>query len=88
LTVFCSVAREFLFCCAAKILEANTSNSNWLYFVLPRSEKLWDLPTKATQIGCTLVCHAAKILEFDDKTAFCSAVQRKFWNLSNKNHSN
>jgi hypothetical protein len=33
---------SILFCRAAKILEfANESNSNWLYFVLARSENFW-----------------------------------------------
>jgi hypothetical protein len=55
-TVFCSAAQR-------KTLGfANKSNSNCLYFGLPRRQIFWNL----------------------DKTAFCSAAQPKFWNLSTK----
>jgi hypothetical protein len=36
---------------AAKIFELRTKA---LFFVQPRSEELWNLPTRATQINCIL----------------------------------
>jgi hypothetical protein len=60
-----------------------------LYFVQPRSEKCWDLPTKATQIDCTLSSRAAKIFGICQQkqlksTVFCPAAQRKILNLPTK----
>jgi hypothetical protein len=38
----------------------NKSNSNSLYFIQPRSEKFWNLPTKATLIDCILFSSAVE----------------------------
>jgi hypothetical protein len=57
LTVFC-VAR------AAKNsgICQHQSNSNWLHFILPRSENLWNLPTqKELKIDSIWFCRAARI---------------------------
>jgi hypothetical protein len=62
-----------LFSYAAKNLEfADRSNSNELYLVEPRSEKLWKLPTEATQMDWKL-------------TGFYSAAGEILENKSNPN---
>jgi hypothetical protein len=50
-----------------------------------KSEKVWSLPTKATQINCILFCCVAKILEFVNKSnsnGLYSVLSRSqiFWN--------
>jgi hypothetical protein len=69
-----------LFTRAAKILQLWTRS---LYFVWPRSEEFWNLPTKVTQINCILFWRAAKFLEFVNKSnsLTCSAAQRKLLEL-------
>jgi hypothetical protein len=61
-----------LFCRAAKTLQfANKSNSNWLYFGLPRSQNFWNLPTQ----GCILFCRAGKFF------GICEPKQLKLTDL-------
>jgi hypothetical protein len=69
---------------AAKILTlANKSNSNRLYFVLPRSEKLWNLPTKTTQLYDILFCHAAQRKTVELRTNALYFVSPRSENLLN-----
>jgi hypothetical protein len=70
-TVFCSGAqRNFL-----------GLRTRALYFIRPRTEKVWNSPTKTTQVACFCSAAQRKTLELRTKVLFCSATQRKIWSL-------
>jgi hypothetical protein len=54
-----------------------------------RARKIWNLPTKATQINNILFCCAVKFFGICQQkqltlSACCSSAQRKFWNCEQK----
>jgi hypothetical protein len=52
---------------------------------MPRSEKLWNLPTRTTQIDCISFCRAEKTFGIATKSSiFCSAARRDFLELRTK----
>jgi hypothetical protein len=57
------IANESIVFCSAKTFgtqQQHKLRTNALCFVQPRSERFWNLPTKATQTHCILFCGAAK----------------------------
>jgi hypothetical protein len=76
----CEPKHCILVCQAAKILT-HKSKSTRLYFVLPRSERFWNLPTKPTQLYDTLFCRT------NSKTVGGATVQNKCFSSQSQKFS-